>query len=60
MATENDSIDNYPDEQGLLSRENIKAYLLTIFGIATIIAIYYILIGPFSTMQPPGGQPPGD
>ncbi|MFW9843531.1 MAG: hypothetical protein ACFFEV_03030 [Candidatus Thorarchaeota archaeon] len=59
MTAENDSIDNYPDNQGLLSRDNIKAYLLTTFGIAIIIALYYILVGPAAAMQPPGGQPPG-
>ena len=42
-----------------MSRDNIKAYLLTIFGIAVIIALYYILTGPAAGMQPPGGPPSG-
>jgi len=58
MTTEEHTIDNYPDTQGLLSRNNIKAYLLTMFGIATVIALYYILVGLATTVQPPGGQPP--
>lgn len=58
MTTEEHTIDNDSDTQGLLSRDNIKAYLLTMFGIAVIIALYYILTGPAAAMQPPGGQPP--
>ena len=59
MTTEEHTIDNYPDSHGLLSKDSIKAYLLTTFGIAIIIALYYILVGPAAAMQPPGGQPPG-
>ena len=56
MTSEEHTIDNYPDT-GLLSRDNIKAYLLTIIGIAVIIALYYILTGLPSTMQHPSGPP---
>ena len=58
MTTEEHTIDTDSGTQGLLSRDNIKAYLLTMFGIAFIIALYYILTGPAAAMQPPGGQPP--
>ena len=51
-------MDNYTEQNSLLSRENIKAYALTMFGIAAIIALYYLLTGPAAAMQPPGGQPP--
>ena len=58
MTTEEHTMDNYPEQNGLLCRENIKAYALTMFGIAAIIALYYILTGPAAAMQPPEGQPP--
>ena len=60
MTTQEHTMDNNPSKEGLLSRDNIKAYLLTIFGIAVIIALYYILTGLAAGMQPPGGQPPSD
>ena len=50
-------MDNDSGTHDLLSRDNIKAYLLTMFGIAVIIALYYILTGPAAGMQPPGGPP---
>lgn len=59
MTTEECSMDNDSQTKGLLSSDNIKAYLLTMFGIATIIALYYLLTGPAAAMPSPDGQPPG-
>ena len=59
MTTEEYSMDNDSQTKGLLSSDNIKAYLLTMFGIATIIALYYLLTGPAAAMPSPDGQPPG-
>ncbi|MFX1578370.1 MAG: hypothetical protein ACFFBJ_01900, partial [Promethearchaeota archaeon] len=57
MSANEQSMDNYPSSERLLSKGNIKAYLLTLFGLAAIIALYYLLAGPVSGMQPPGGRP---
>ncbi|MGY5859374.1 MAG: hypothetical protein RTU63_08385 [Candidatus Thorarchaeota archaeon] len=57
MTTEEHTMDNNPETNGLLSRDNIKAYVLVMVGISAIIALYYILSGATTAMQPPGGQP---
>lgn len=58
MTNEEHSMDNNPASEGLLSKDNIKAYALTMFGISAIIVLYYILVGPVTLMQRPDGQPP--
>jgi len=60
MTTPEHTTNNNSNAQGLLSRDNIKAYLLTMFGITAIIALYYLLLGSAARMQLPGGQLPGD
>ena len=57
MSASEQSMDNSPSSERLLSKGNIKAYLLTLFGLAGIIALYYLLAGPVSGTQLPGGRP---
>ncbi|MFW9767994.1 MAG: hypothetical protein ACFFF9_15310 [Candidatus Thorarchaeota archaeon] len=59
MTANEQSMDNYSSSDRLLSRNNIKAYLLTLFGFAIIIALYYLLAGQTVGMGPPGGQQAG-
>ncbi|MFW9913173.1 MAG: hypothetical protein ACFFEU_11910 [Candidatus Thorarchaeota archaeon] len=59
MSAEEQSMDNSSSPERLLSKDNVKAYLLTLFGLAAIIALYYLLAGPAAGTQPLGGQPVG-
>ncbi|MFX1472724.1 MAG: hypothetical protein ACFFBM_09495 [Promethearchaeota archaeon] len=52
-------MDKCSSSERLLSKDNIKAYLLTLFGLAAIIALYYLLTGPAAGTQPLGGRPVG-
>ena len=57
MTTGENTMSNNLDRQGLLSGENVKAYILAITAIAAVIGLYYILTGPTASIQPPRSQP---
>jgi hypothetical protein len=59
MSAKEHSIDNYSDSERLLSKGNIKSYLLTLFGMVGIIALYYLLAGESAGIGPTGGRPAG-
>ena len=58
MTYEEHSIDSdLQASKTLLSSDNIKAYLLTMFGIASVIVLYYLLLGPAATRSLPDQTP---